>query len=233
MTLADEIKAKASGIFAERWTTRKGTVVPAPADLKHSNDAVEFERATVLYADLDGSTAMVDKETLTRSAEIYKAYLYAASRLIRNNSGDIVSYDGDRVMGVFIGDSQTSNAGYCALQINYAVKFILQPQMEKQYGTGVTIRHVVGIDTSTIRAARTGVRGDNDIVWVGPAANYAAKLTTLPADYPTWITGRAYDKLRDDRKYGGNPRRAMWEERAWTAMNNMRIFRSNWWWSVD
>jgi len=81
-------------------------------------------------------------------------------------------------------------------------------------------------------AARTGVRGDNDLVWVGRAANYAAKLTELPADHPSWITGDVYDAMHADVKSGGDPKRSMWEERSWTAVGGLRIFRSNWWWLV-
>ena len=92
---------------------------------------------------------------------------------------------------------------------------------------------MVGIDNSNIFACRIGVRNDNDIVWVGRAANYAAKLTTMDTGYPIYITGEVFDKLNESAKYGGEPRRMMWEERKWTAMSAMRIYRSNWWWELD
>jgi class 3 adenylate cyclase len=57
---------------------------------------------------------------------------------------------------------------------------------------------VVGSDVSSLRAARIGVRGGNDIVWVGHAANYAAKLTELNLEESTWITKDVYDMLKDD-----------------------------------
>jgi hypothetical protein len=50
----------------------------------------------------------------------------------------------------------------------------------------------------------------------------------LSSDYPTWITKAVYDGLSSSlRIYDGKP---MWEERLWTPMNNMKIYRSNWWW---
>lgn len=97
MALADDLKAEVKKIFREQWTTREGQVVPAPESLKLGNDAVELKPATVLYADLDGSTNMVDNKSWTFAAEIYKSYLYCASRLIRNEGGAITSYDGDRL----------------------------------------------------------------------------------------------------------------------------------------
>lgn len=112
-------------------------------------------------------------------------------------------------MAVFIGDSQSTNAAKCALRINYGVKQIINPVLEKQYPQSpYRISHVVGIDTSEIRAVRTGVRGGNDLVWVGRAANYAAKLTELD-DYATWITDDVFQKLNGSSKYGGDPKQLM------------------------
>jgi class 3 adenylate cyclase len=93
------------------------------------------------------------------------------------------------------------------------------------------MKYVIGVDTSTIFACRIGVRNDNDIVWVGRSANYAAKLAAIN-EYPVYITGTVFDNMSDSSKFGGNPPKLMWEERTWIAMNQMRIFRSNWTWSV-
>lgn len=231
MAISDDLTAYVKAAFQTRWAMRKGQAVPDPEKLKLTNDAIEFDRATVLYADLSGSTSMVDSKTWTFAAEIYKAFLYCAARLITDGGGEITAYDGDRIMGVFIDGRQSTNAAICALKINHATKNIIMPALKVQYReTDFTLRHVVGIDTSPIRAARTGVRGDNDIVWVGSAANHAAKLTELDADYPTWITGTLFNNLADDAKYTNKT--LMWEKRLWTPMGNMEVFRSNWTWRV-
>jgi hypothetical protein len=53
---------------------------------------------------------------------------------------------------------------------------------------------------------RTGIRGSNDLVWVGRAANHAAKLSSLREDnFATWITADVYDKMNDSSKQGGKP----------------------------
>ncbi|MGP9820042.1 adenylate/guanylate cyclase domain-containing protein [Salinarimonas sp. NSM] len=233
MPLADDLKAEVTKIFQEQWSTRVGRYVPAPEALRLGNDAVELDPATVLYADLDGSTNMVDSEFWQVAAEVYKTYLHCAAKIIRSDGGTITAYDGDRVMAVFIGGTQTTDATRCALRINYAIKNILNPIFRAQYPNHFfEVKHVVGIDVSPLRAARTGVRGDNDLVWVGRAANYAAKLTSLGSDFPTRITGTAYNRLQADLKENGTPKRSMWEKRLWTAMDNMEIYRSTWWWSV-
>ncbi|UVC13778.1 hypothetical protein [Mesorhizobium onobrychidis] len=133
MALSDEIKSHSDTTFKTTWESRDGTVVPEPSALKLTNDAIYFKRATVLYADLDGSTNLVEKKTWSFAAEIYKTFLYASARLIRNQGGSIVSYDGDRVMGIFIGSQQSNDAVSCALKINYAVKQIVQPSLKTNY----------------------------------------------------------------------------------------------------
>lgn len=228
MSVADDIKKNAADTFGAKWSVRDGQVVPDASDLKLSNDAVRFEKATVLYADLDQSTDLVETKKWQFAGEVYKTFLYAASRLIRNHGGKIVSYDGDRVMGVFIGDRQRNDAVSCALQINYAVKKYIQAEREKKWTGDYKIRHVIGIDTSEIRAARTGVRGDNDLVWIGTAANLAAKMTSLSADSPTWITKRVYDYLDNAQKTG--PRgESIWRSWKWTEHSDEEIYSSTYW----
>ncbi len=228
-----ELEAAVQKIFRDAWDTRDGRVVPDPSDLALGNDAVRFDPATVLYADLTGSTKLVDAAGWMFAAEIYKAYLHCATTIIRNEGGAITSYDGDRVMGVFIGDAQSTSAARAGLKINYAVQEIVNPALRAQYSTSdYEVKQVVGIDCSEVRAARTGVRGDNDLVWVGRAANYAAKLTELKLTERTWITRQVYDRLHETALYGSKDKLPMWKPYDWSEMDNYRIYGSTWWWSV-
>jgi class 3 adenylate cyclase len=233
MPLLIDLQAAVAAVMANAWQIRQGQVVPEPEALRLGNDAVEFDRATVLYADLQSSTNMVDTEHWQFSAEIYKAFLLCAASIIRNEGGAITSYDGDRVMGIWIGERQTTPAVIAGLKINYAVHAIVNPALKKQYpNRPFEVKQVVGIDTSTIRAARTGVRGGNDIVWVGRAANYAAKLTSLNLSERTWVTDDAFNRMTDEAKFGGEPRRSMWKRYKWNQQNGMPIHGSTWRWKV-
>ena len=135
---------------------------------------------------------------------------------------------------MFVSQEQCTSAARCALKINYAVQQIVNPAMKRQYPQAqVTVKHVVGIDTSTIRAARTGVRGGNDLVWVGRAANWAAKLSDLDVDnMRTSITKEVYDDLLNAAKYGGTEKKDMWTSYTWGKNGNHGIYGSNWHWSV-
>lgn len=212
----------------QTWQVQQGQVVPITKDLPLHNTARHFPLVTFLYADLDRSTSMVESLNWAQSAEIYKTYLYCASRLIRHHEGQIVSFDGDRVMGVFLGNSQSTNAVRCSLRINWAVIHVIRPAFQKQYLSQFTINHTVGIDASETHCCRTGVRGDNDLVWIGSAANAAAKLTSLSDAGPIWITDTIYDCVHQQVKVssGGSD---MWTQWNWPAMGNRRIHNSTWW----
>lgn len=233
MPLLDDMKAAVQAIAQGAWSTRQGQVVPDPENIRLGNDAVEFDRSTVLYADLQASTIMVNSESWQLSAEVYKAFLHCAATIIRAEGGKITSYDGDRVMGIWCGSRQTTPAAIAGLKINYAIQEIVNPALKQQYPRWAgEVKQVVGIDTSPIRAARTGVRGGNDIVWVGRAANYAAKLTDLNLAERTWITDEAFARLHDEAKFGGDPRRLMWQRYRWTKQGDRIIHGSTWRWAI-
>lgn len=231
MGLKDDLKAEVKATFATRWEVQTTTSVPAPVDLRlNANHAKDLETATVLYADLDGSTNMVDTFDWEFSAEVYKTYLRCAAQIIKSEDGVVTAYDGDRIMAVFTGDFKNTSAVRCAMKIDYAVCEIIRPALKAQYPTKeFTLKHVVGVDTSRLRTARIGVHGDNDSVWIGRAANYAAKLTGL-SEKATWITKTVYDQMSKDVKYVNGT--DMWELRRWTPMNNMPIYCSTYYWKI-
>jgi class 3 adenylate cyclase len=230
MGLKDDLSAEVKSTFAQAWDVQNTDSVPAPEDLRlNANHAKDLEKATVLYADLDGSTSMVDKYKWEFSAEVYKTFLRCASQIIRSEGGAITAYDGDRVMAIFTGGTKNTDAVRCALKINNAVSEIIQPAINAQYTTDFKLSHVVGIDTSQLRTSRIGVRGDNDLVWIGRAANYAAKLTN-ESGRPTWITKAVYDSMNDDVKFHNG--QDMWQKAHWTSMNNMEVYSSTYWWKV-
>lgn len=191
MALADDINSEVTNILRTNWKLREGRDVPADNSIILGNDGVNLD-AVVLYADLVDSTGLVTRESATFAAEMYKCYLTTACRVIRDSGGTITSFDGDRVMAVFVGDGKNSAAARTALKINHAIKNIVNPAIKSQYpGASYSVDHVVGIDGGKVLVAKTGIRGSNDLVWVGSAPNIAAKLCTLRSGFPSWIGATA------------------------------------------
>lgn len=232
MTLKTDLLAEANKTLTAQWNEQVTTNIPAPEDLLlNSNHAKHLKSATVLYADLDGSTNMVKDYKWWFSAAIYKIYLRSAAQIIRSEGGTITAYDGDRIMAIFVGDYKNTSAVRAALKINHAVEKILRPAIMGKYpNITFTLNHCIGIDTSELHASRIGVKGDNDIVWVGRAANYAAKLSALPTK-PIWITKDVFNVIHKSVKDSQGV--LMWDKRLWTAMNNMEVYCSGYRWAIE
>ena len=230
MGLKEDIAANIDTIIATRWATRDGRVVPESDGIKFHGDAVKLD-GTFLYADLADSTgiAALDRHL---AAEIFQCFLSTASRVLRNFGGEIRSFDGDRVMAVFIGDDQNLRAGRAAFCLNWAFSHVLKPKIEAAYSAklrALALNYGCGMDAGSVWVIRGGVRDNSDLVWIGSAPNLAAKLSELRnGAYRTWITGPLYDALPRERKFNSADGKSMWEERTWTAHKGLRIYRSSW-----
>ena len=214
MALLDELNSKVDEYVTTRWETPpKASVVPTAENLTLGNTGKVLD-ACVLYADIHRSTEMVDDLIPELAAEYYKAFLYCSARIIKSNNGEITAYDGDRVMAVFIGEDQADRAVISAMQINYAVMFIINPKFQTTYtNSHKPLKHTVGIDCGEMLVSKVGVRVDSDLVWVGSASNYAAKLNsfeTLKIEYSTRITQEVFNKLSNRTLFGGD-KQMMWD----------------------
>lgn len=240
MGLADEVTRAVTEVVCSDWDVRKGTVVPATADVKLKNGAVEVD-AVYLYADLADSTGLARDFTKKTAAKVIRAYLDATCRIIRARGGEIRSFDGDRVMAIFMGSTKNTDAAKCALQINHAVTKIVRPKVEANLSSiktqGFEVKHCVGIDSGTALIVRGGVRGSNDLVSIGRAPNVAAKLSDIRnGNYHTYITAAVFKDMLDSAKYGGasGEKKLMWEGPYTREVGGetLTVYKSSWTWAL-
>ena len=231
MKSADEILKEVTFIMDSNWNVRTGRDVPDLESLRLNNDdAIEIEGA-VLYADMRGSTNLVQKHTDKFAAKMYKVFLRIASNVVRNNNGVITSFDGDRIMAVFYGNSKCSDAAKTGLQLNAVIRDCNEKLIKRKFATNYQINYAVGVDVSKLFVVRTGIRGANDLAWIGTAANNAAKLSELRSyEEKTFITQRVFTRLATPSKYSANGGRCMWNELDMKIMGET-IFGSSWFWS--
>lgn len=231
MALLDDLASDVNGVLSQTWDIRDGLTVPSTDTVTLAGGGVKLE-GTMLYADLADSTelAMWDRRV---TARLCKAFLATSSRLIKARGGEVRSFDGDRVMGVFVNDRKNTSATKCALHINWVFLNLIKPKFEAKYDAfkkgRFKLAHCTGVDTSEFLAVRAGIRNSNDLIWIGQAPNVAAKLSAFrDAPFFSFITGAVYDKINDEAKLSGDKR--MWEERVWTDGPVKRVFRSSWSW---
>ena len=235
MALVDDIRCDVTSTISTGWKVRNGRTVPSTESIVLAGGAVEIG-ATFLYADLANSSRLARDLNRRVAAKILKSFLATTTRLIRARGGTVVSFDGDRVLGVFVGGAKNTNAAKCALQIKWTVQSVIRVRFETAYKTvrnlGFRIAHGVGIDTGTVLMVRAGARGDNDLISIGRAPSLAAKLSELrEGSYQSFMTASVYNQLADSSKFGGKPRKNMWERRSWEFLGRkMTVYRSSWWW---
>ena len=195
-----DILDEASRTLGSKWTIRSGLKVPDTSDLRLNTDAVQIEGA-VLYADLKRSSDLVRRTEAEQVARYYKVFLSSACDVLRNNDGTITSFDGDRVMAVFIGNRKCSNSAKAALQL-HAMVLKLNELIGQKTLSSFRIDYAAGVDVSDLFVIRTGIRGSNYLAWIGEAANNAAKLAEIrDQEGPSFITERLFGRLNDESKY--------------------------------
>lgn len=164
------------------WSVREGTTVPSTDTVVLKNGAVKIN-AAFLYADLASTSNLAKVCPWETTAKIIRSYLDTSVRIIRSYGGEIRSFDGDRVMGVFIGKMKNTNATKAAREIFYTVEHILGPKAVKKFASvrnnGIKLKNCVGIDCGDARAVRAGIRNSNDLIWIGRAPSLAAKLSDV------------------------------------------------------
>lgn len=236
MGLGADLQANVNQFLKTKWTRTEGRVVPEPAAIGMGNDGVELKEAVCLYADLADSTALVNTFHDWFAAVVYKCFLHCATKIILAEGGSITSFDGDRVMGIFIGADRFNAAARAALKINWATSNMVEPAFKANWTDqsavqSLQIRHTVGIDASKVFAARTGARGNNDIVWVGRSPNYAAKLATWrDPRVPTLITADVFAGLSGSARDANG--KCMWSKDA-RAINGVDVYSSAYFWRME
>lgn len=230
MALKDDLNSEVRKILQEPWQVSQARRAPRPEELDLDNSGSTI-LAAVLYADLDESTRLVDRQDSVFAGQVYKLYLVTAGRVIRSEQGAITAYDGDRIMAVFTGRKICERAVRSAMKINYVVQEIIKPAMrELRPGVGYEVKQSVGVDCSDLLVVKAGIRSANDTVWIGRAANYAAKLSSRAAP-ATHITAETYNQLPPELKVS-NRGQNMWTTGWSPELGNRTVYSSSWWWSL-
>ena len=223
MGLKDDIVRRIDTYTQGDYDIKKTRKIPTAQDLGFRRHGRIIETA-ILYADLRGSSEVTERHRRHTTARIFKSFLYAMARIARSHEGAIRSYDGDRIMVVFPPDPSGGNAAcsvaaQTGLEMAWFFKEVLIPKL-RRYDNALDFG--VGIAFSPMLAVRVGLGrnpDNNDIIFIGRAANLAAKLSDK-AKSPNyiWIDQEIHRRLGDEWKYvdpqaSRRGRRPIWTSR--------------------
>ncbi|MFF2316973.1 adenylate/guanylate cyclase domain-containing protein [Arthrobacter sp. NPDC058097] len=229
------IETSVSEILGAPWNITNGTKVPETDDIVMKNGG-RLVDATYLYADLAGSSRMASSLKKETTGKIIRAYINTASRILRNFGGEIRSFDGDRVMAIFMGADKETQAVRAALAINWAVYEVLRPKIKATWSDGedfCNISHGIGIDTGEALIVRGGVRDNNDLISIGQAPNQAAKLSEIRDSYDLAITQAVYEAMSNNVAFMADGTRLWTKQYSRTPSGRQEVlFRSSANWGV-
>lgn len=236
MTFKDDLVSARDSIVDTSFTVRNGTVVPTTTDVGY-DEAVKLA-VTYLYADMADSSGLVAVSPKETVGKILRLYLDLSVRIIRRNGGHVRSFDGDRVMGIFIGDKRYDDAVKSAMQIKWACSDLIQPKIKEKYKsireTGWVLRTGCGIASGDALIVRGGVRkSSSDLVSVGVAPNLAAKLSDVRKEpYNVRIGAGTYKQLSDKARLSKGT--DMWDGtyKLKVGGKSYDYYRSSYHWSV-
>ncbi|SDY97230.1 hypothetical protein SAMN05661080_05171, partial [Modestobacter sp. DSM 44400] len=126
MTFKDDVIKGVDDVLAAEWVTVNATVVPETDDVALRNGAKLLD-ATYLYADMADSTGLAQGFKNWAAAKVIRTYLNAASRILNRAGGEIRSFDGDRILAIFIGGRKNTNAVNAAMQLSWVVEDVINP----------------------------------------------------------------------------------------------------------
>jgi adenylate cyclase len=229
MALLEELNGKIDDCVRQPYEIEEISIVPDTdnSKLTFGNKGLTCEYA-FLFIDIRKSSQLHELYGFTKAAKIYQSFHDINVRVIEENSGSVRAFDGDRVMGVFVGASKNSNAVKAAMQIQWAIRNILNPKL----GTKITCGG--GIDYGKILVSKIGKgrnKNNNDLVWIGKADNYASHLAN-EAKNTIIISTNSYNILAPDRKISNKIN--MWQSKVLKLKSgaNVNCYESSYGWVI-
>lgn len=239
MALLDDLKTTVSGYLAGNYETYEPKNIPLPEDIGLGNKAAKMQ-ATALFIDVRQSSDITEAFRLQTAAKMMKGYFRGAVKIVRANNGHVRSFNGDGMLAFFMGDYRSNNAAKAAMQVRWFVGKVLQPEFQSYFKNNLTALGKAldfsigcGLDEGQIFAVRVGIKGTNDVAWVGRPTNTAAKLASIPDPNRIRVTRAVYERLNKDRKYAGD--KHMWKDEVFKEIGGVtRAYRwSTWWWEIS
>lgn len=233
MALLEDLQNKIDTYFKEKYEVEETTIVPSTdySKLTFGNKGLTAEFA-FLFVDIRKSSKLHDTYGMANAARIYQSFHDICVRTIEQEEGAVRAFDGDRIMGVFSGDSKCTNAVKTAMHIKWAVSEMLNPKLTTALNIGC------GVDVGKTLITKVGKGRDthtNDLVWVGKACNYAAHLSDC-AQGTIIISTSVYNQMDDKTKFKHQTNKTdnMWASKKLTLKNSNVIdcYESNWFWKL-
>ncbi|MBW1728645.1 MAG: adenylate/guanylate cyclase domain-containing protein [Deltaproteobacteria bacterium] len=198
-TFLIDLQVKINELMSLKYDVSQITRIPTKQDVTFGDKACAIQ-AACLFIDIRHSTKLLRKFRVSDVANLLKSFHYICSSIIKKNTGEVRSFNGDSVLAIFTEETCCDCAVSSAFNIKYSIGLLLT----SKYKIENDLDFGIGIDYGKIFVVKVGNRGEfnNDLVWIGDAINGAAKMgnnSNKPNNIK--ISEAVYKKLIEYNKY--------------------------------
>ena len=156
-----------------------------------------------LYCDIRGYSKLVEQRREATVVRILDMFLREIVLITEDFQGILGDFQGDRIMSLFPNPNDKKDPIYNAVEAAIMMQTIVKKVISPHLGlTDNPLECGIGIDYDervlvTRLGPKSGIRERNKRVFIGSAANYAAKLEDRAEGGETLISGIVYANLPD------------------------------------
>lgn len=193
----EELKERVTELIGSKYEITKTNFVPERDDATFKTKTCLISTA-VLNIDIRDSTRMLKKYKRSFIAKTLRIFHLISAKIIKENDGDVRSFNGDSLLAFFNADlDPCNNAVESAFYIKYSINKLIRPYFKEEFDYGI------GIDYGEILVTKAGFPGfyNNDLLWIGLPVNHAVKMSNkAETPYNIRISNTIYKNLRNANK---------------------------------
>lgn len=155
----------------------------------------QIEDRTVVFVDLSGYTALVEKENLLEIRDILNEFYGFATRIIQQNGGIIDKFIGDCVMASFKGPTTGAglqNQAIAAVHSAFSIVGEVERLSERRFSNTHRLAASAGICTGRLLVGMLGSLQHMNYTCIGDVVNVAARLQGLAEPGQVLIAHETY-----------------------------------------
>ena len=175
---------------------------PNLADMILSGEHEDFLKGhrreiTVVFIDLRGFTAFVEKTAPEEVMTILREYQTVMGRLVSEYGGTLERFVGDAVMVYFNDPLPCPNHARQAVKMAIAMRHAMNSLQEEWQKQGIQLGAGIGIATGYATIGAVGFEGRLDYAAIGPVTNLAARLCSEAQDGQILVSDRVLPLVKE------------------------------------
>lgn len=173
-----------------------------PSNFKLENDEwVQVDDVVCVYFDLSSSTKILKDYGDEISVKIFDSYIRGATKIFNNFKCSYLDIQGDGGFALFSGDKYIQRAMVSAVTLKTLLSTNYSNNLNsliRKINKKINLSSRIGIHIGKILAKKSGIRGENEILWLGGLVSIASKICGLRRENAKLFKGNSGEKIQSD-----------------------------------